>query len=849
MIKKEIYWGTNVMVKSQNVKTMLSMVTVTSAVLSSQVAADTIVVDTSNSVPSNEQCQAGMKLEESKSTLETAQVAYDAISNQVDNQNNIVNQISDQVNQAQQHLGDAESKLVAAENLKAEATPNKIETVRQDISGLQQDVSSNQANVELKKGELAIIDSEIANQNDVISAAEKTLEDLSNQAINAKSNLDQAKMALDGTNLVAIQAEATTKANELKLAEQEKINSEQVLNNTIKENAKYQAELANAQSQVTASKTNLENAKAVELANMSKLNQALTLVDKNKEIVTNLQNSVQYQNKIILSPEYVDAMRRYSYDFLTSGNQAMAELEAMNAGLLSKNSYVNNPLDDDTQLLDVNNLDLETRNKLTLFAVDLINQVRQQFGTNPVVANVDAIEIANQTAYGYKIDNFSWYDDGHDTRAINAAVANYGLKYIDGVNLYENMNTWRSSTYQMTFATLKKKIYASIIDFMLNGYEWIHAEFISGLQGDMTRFGVDFSSRDDAHSTHFIGISVDSMVAPGSTADPYDNLYQPTLEDQIANAQKEYDLSRGQLANAQSIEAESLAILQNAQLKYDDSLKILESLSAPTLSVEQAKNNNDIAVANYQKALEANQLAQNNLATVTADEKTKINNLELAQSLLDQANVKVDNQKLIIAKEEQILGDLIAKQKAKADELNVAFENLNLANNKVISAQNYLESLLQADSNLKDAETNLVIAKKDFEEKQNSLNNEKQILSNLSMSLEEARLKLDEAKKNYDYYLENARLCQLEHQKLEIESRGQSAIPVFDENGKLVNYVPMSQSASPLSSTTQSDYHQEIYKESKSLPRLSNREHMLLTFAGLFTSMMGVLGLRKKARK
>lgn len=849
MIKKEIYWGTNVVVKSQNVKTMFSMVTVTSAVLSSQVAADTIVVDTSNSVPSNEQCQAGIKLEESKSTLETSQVAYDTISNQVDKQNNIVNQILDQVNQAQQHLGDAESKLVAAENLKAEATPNKIETVRQEISGLQQDVSSNQANVELKKGDLAIIDSEIANQNDVISTAEKTLEDLSNQAINAKSNLDQAKMALDGTNLVAIQAEATTKANELKLAEQEKINSEQVLNNTIKENAKYQAELVNAQSQVTASKTNLENAKAVELANMSKLNQALTLVDKNKEIVTNLQNSLQYQNKIILSPEYVDAMRRYSYDFQTSGNQALAELAAMNTALLSKNSYVNNPLDDDTQLLDLNNLDLETRNKLTLFAVDLINQIRQQFGTNPVVANVDAIEIANQTAYGYKIDNFSWYDDGHDTRAINAAVANYGLKYIDGVNLYENMNTWKSSTSQMTFATLKKKIYDSIISFMLNGYEWAHADYISGLQGDMTRFGVDFSSRDDAHSTHFIGISVDSMLAPGSTADPNDNLNQPTLEDQIANAQKEYDLSRGQLANAQSIEAESLAILQNAQLKYDDSLKILESLSAPTLSVEQAQNNNVIAIANYQKALEANQLAQNNLATVTADEKTKINNLDLAQSLLDQANLKVDNQKLIIAKEEQILVDLIAKQKAKADELNVAFENLNLANKKVISAQNYLESLLHADSNLKDAETNLVIAKKDFEEKQNSLNNEKQILSNLSMSLEEARLKLDEAKKNYDYYLENARLCQLEHQKLEIESRGQSAIPVFDESGKLVNYVPMSQSASPLSSTTQSDYHQEIYKESKSLPRLSNREHMLLTFAGLFTSMMGVLGLRKKARK
>lgn len=837
------------MEKSKNVKTILSMVTVTSAVLSSQVAADTIVVDASNSVPSNEQCQAGMKLEESKSTLETSQVAYDAISNQADKQNNIVNQISDQVNQAQQHLGDAESKLVAAENLKAEATPNKIETVRQDISGLQQDVSSNQANVELKKGELAIIDSEIANQNDVISAAEKTLEELSNQAINAKSNLDQAKMALDGTNLVAIQAEATTKANELKRAEQEKINSEQILNNTIKENAKYQAELANAQNQLTTSKANLESAKAVELSNKSKLNQALTLVEKNKEIVTNLQNSVQYQNKIILSPEYVDAMRRYSYDFLTSGNQAMAELEAMNAGLLSKNNYVNNPLDDDTQLLDVNNLDLETRNKLTLFAVDLINQVRQQFGTNPVVANVDAIEIANQTANGYKIDNFSWNEKDHDTRAINAAVANYGLKYNDGVNWYENLNSWRSSTSQMTFATLKRKIYDSIKVFMLNGYEWAHADTISGLQGDMTRFGVDFSSRDDAHSTHFIGISVDFMVAPGSTADPYDNLYQPTLEDQIANAQKEYDLSKEQLEIMQSNEAESLAILQNAQLKYDDSLKLLESLSAPTLSVEQAQNNNVIAITNYQKALEANQLAQNNLATVTADEKTKINNLELAQSLLDQANLKVDNQKIIIAKEEQILGDLIAKQKAKTDGLNVAFENLNLANKKVISAQNYLESLLHADSNLKDAETNLVIAKKDFEEKQNSLNNEKQILSNLSMSLEEARLKLDEAKKNYDYYLENARLCQLEHQKLEIESRGQSAIPVFDKNGKLVNYLPMSQSASPLSSTTQSDYHQEIYNESKSLPRLSNQEHMLLTFAGLFTSMVGVLGLRKKSRK
>ncbi|KXT71531.1 Surface exclusion protein Sea1/PrgA [Streptococcus gordonii] len=65
----------------------------------------------------------------------------------------------------------------------------------------------------------------------------------------------------------------------------------------------------------------------------------------------------------------------------------------------------------------------------------------------------------------------------------------------------------------MSVADMKRDIYFSLVEFMYNGYEWVHAKSISGLNtGSQKNYlGVDFSMESDITVAHFTMVSEDQV--------------------------------------------------------------------------------------------------------------------------------------------------------------------------------------------------------------------------------------------------------------------------------------------------------------------------------------------------
>ena len=82
-----------------------------------------------------------------------------------------------------------------------------------------------------------------------------------------------------------------------------------------------------------------------------------------------------------------------------------------------------------TELVDVDNLTDEQNKEITLFAVDLINQIRTKFGTTPLVVTEDSIRLAKDIA------KLSKEPDNHDDAAMDkVSEANGGLSFSEDIS-------------------------------------------------------------------------------------------------------------------------------------------------------------------------------------------------------------------------------------------------------------------------------------------------------------------------------------------------------------------------------------------------------------------------------
>ena len=790
------------------------------------------------------------QVKDAKNKLDTSTQAVDKAQAKKDREQS-------EKDEAQSEKDNAQSEVDKAQAVKDKATPENIEKQKQEVV----DAETGKTNAE-KQEKNAKNDFDKANQvakdqekvveksKDKVTTAEKEVRD-------AQTNVDNAQAILDGTGqakVISEKADAEKALKEVSAAvESKNANLAQAKiadKNLAHATAEAQEKVTKASSVVSTTKNALSKAKETANQTQSALHKAQSEFSDAKE----KYNAI---NTLQISDSYVEALKSYvnnPYSILEQEtlwdkhNAAQQrKLEQVNQENVELNQFKPNKKDQQISV-DPNNLTKEQQMELTFFANDLLNQVRQRFGTNKTVVSKGMLDVAKKVTDGYVSDNWK-FGAGHDKKVINDVAREYGLPSSknNSSQYLENMYGVNSGDEIHTIDDAKRFIYKSIVKFLFNGLEWQHAESIAGLSqtssGNKDYFGFSLSKREGVTSSHWLTVA-DTKVS-GTKLDKTE-FSNPNSAEALTRAYKAAVVSLG-LAQKNNLDAQTdlkkaqteyvTALSAEKQVKEEFSRLKATPLQTPTAQRDLEKAQGTLANAN--KRLEN---AKKALDALTADVKIKQQNLEKAKQVLADKQTNLTNAKNNLATEQDKLVELKAL-------VQIAENNLNLAKDKVAQANKTLENAKADLENLLNAEPNLAKAKKVLAGKETTLKQKETALKEAQVIfdklLQEKKIDQEAYDKLFALYSEQVeakRLADLEAQKKAILEAGETPIEVYDETGKLVSYVAQTKAVDiqvPVS------YNYAWNKKQETILPNTGSAASMLPVVGMILGLLSLAGLRK----
>lgn len=628
-------------------------------------------------VATDTQAKASEKDTTTPSTTVKAEKPTVDLKKQVENQEKVVETTEAEVKDLKNNVISSTKKVAILEEKTKEATPENIAKVEKAVEDKKADLKANEEKATVLASSESNKQKEVALAETEVKVAEINLNKAKEETTKAKTDLQKAKEVLAGTNQEKVvkaleeakkqveldkagleaKAKALEEAKKQDKARQDRINTL----TTTKEQASK--DYNKASSDLEAKAKELEVAKT-----------KLALATKELEVA---KNNAEGINRIVLSEEYVKALKdSYDYDNLTREERKKADkiLEKINYDeLRSKNKYVKNKNDDNITSYDIENLPENVRTKLSLFAADLINQIREQFKLPKVKVTSSAIEFAKKVGDGYTADNWN-NTKGHDAKAINNVAREYGLPTTtlkeeqDGGQYYENYFGYGLNRKNVTYTELKEEVYKGIVQFMLNGWEWLHAQSIAGINygtPDEEYFGLDFSISSGWTNIHYIKVPADYVKQASKTNFNTTEINNPndstTLLAKLTTAEK----SVSNINEEVGTKAKEQVALQTA---YNNTKKSLTDVTSELEFLENTKTFTEEATASYTKA--SNRLAndtnalnkaQKDFDSLNADVKTKQRAVDIAvTTLVEKERAQVTKQKEF--NEKQVVLDTLVKQ-------------------------------------------------------------------------------------------------------------------------------------------------------------------------------------------
>ena len=829
--------------------------------------ADTVEVPlptTAQTEPALVEKEAPKKTEVKVPTKEVTKEQVDVAKDKLDKSTQAVedaqakkSQAQTEKDQAQTEVGNAQSEVDNAQQAKDKATPENIEKQNQEVTGAEKgktDAENQEKNAEKDLNKAKEV---VADQEHVVHKSEKKVADALNEVKDAQNDVDNAQAILDGTGQAKVVEEKENAEAFQKQAQAQLTNAEEVLEQAKSDDKNLADAISSVQNELTEASKVVVSTESKLTDATNKADQTQTALEKAQDTFTVAEASYKAINTIQLSDAYVSALKSYATnpyhpikqeaEWQAHNNKAIKTLVAEYKPNLNANSFKSN-VNDKAITVDANNLTTEQITELSLYASDLLNQIRERFGTPKTVVTKGMVKVADEVTDGYVADGWE-YGKGHDNKAVNNVARKYGLPtYEDDTHQYiENMNSINSGDEIHNMDEAKKWVYTSIVEMMFTDWEWEHAQNLAGLSSagaNKEYLGVDVSSRLGRTSAHFLTVS-DKQVS-GNKLDKTE-VPNPNSVESIVKA---YNTAKTTLLNAQTENSKAQrektsATTENIEAKENQATieKRLNTLKATPLKTPTAESNLTNAKNTLASANNRLENAKKALKALTADVKIKQQNLEKAKQELANKQTALTNAK-----------NNLANEKAKLEELKnlikIAEKNLALSKDKVAQATKTLEQAKADLENLLNAEPNLAKTKKVLAEKETTLKEKvtalKEAEANLDKLLKEQKIDQEAYDKLFALYsaqVEAKRLADLEAQKKAILESGNTPIEVYDETGKLVSYQvkPKTVSQSPAS------YNGALNKkQDKSLPNTGEKSSVL----GLIgVSIISVLGLSVNKRK
>ena len=758
---------------------------------------------------------------------------------------------------AQTEKDNAQSEVDKAQAVKDKVTPENIEKQKQEVANAETGKTNAEKQEENAENDLNKANQVAKDQEKVVKKSEDKVASAETEVKNAQTNVANAQAILDGTGQAKVVAEKDNAEQAQAQAQTNVSNAENSLTQAEADDKKLAEDISSAQKELTQAKNTVASTQTALTNATNKANQTQTALDKAQTNFSKAESNYKSINTFQVTDEYVSALKSYvnnPYSILDEPakweehrEKVESILKSVNQENLNLNKFKGNA-NDKAISVDANNLTTEQMTELSLFASVLLNQIRERFGTPKTVVTKGMVKVADEVTDGYVADGWE-YGKGHDSKAVNNVARKYGLPaYEDDTQQYlENLNSINSGDEIHTMYDAKKWVYESVSDLLFNGWEWAHAQNLTGLSSagaNKEYLGVDVSSRLGRTSAHFLTVS-DKQVS-GNKLDKTEVPNTKSVESIV----KAYNTAKTALLNAQTVNSQAQrektsASTENIKAKGRQATieKRLNALKATPLKTPTAESNLANAKNTLASANERLKNAKKALEALTADVKIKQQNLEKAKQELADKKTNLTNAK-----------NNLTDEKAKVEELKsllkIAEKNLALSKEKVAQATKTLEQAKAELEGLHNAEPNLVKAKKVLAEKETTLKEKatalKEAQAILDKLLQEQKIDQETYDKLFALYsaqVEAKRLADLEAQKQAIIRSGETPIEVYDETGKLVAYEvkPKPVAQSPVS------YNGAwTKKQGKSLPNTGEN----LSVLGLIGfSILSVLGLSVNKRK
>ena len=769
--------------------------------------------------------------------------------------------------QAQTEKNNAQSEVDKAQEIKDKATPENIEKKNQEVASAENGKSDAEKQEKNAKNDLAKAKEVVADQENVVKKSEDKVASAEKEVKDAQTNVDNAQAILDGTGQAKVVEEKENAETAQKQAQEQVTSAEKSLELAKSDDKKradaissVQNELTEASKVVASTQTALTNA-------TNKASQTQTALEKAQDTFTRAESSYKSINTFQVTNEYVNALKSYvnnPYNILNERakwkehrEKVESILKSVNQENLNLNKFKGNA-NDKAISVDANNLTTEQMTELSLFASDLLNQIRERFGTPKTVVTKGMIQVADEVTDGYVADDWG-FGKGHDNKAVNNVARKYGLPtYKDDTHQsLENLNSSNNGDKIHTMDDAKKWVYESISDLLFNGWEWGHARSVTGLiskGASKDYFALGLSSNTGRTSAHFLSVSDNEVT--GNKLDKTEVPNNNTAE----NIVKAYNAANSALLNAQTENSmaqreKTSASIANIRAKGEQETiqKRLDALEETPLKTPTAQSNLEKAQDNLASANKRLESAEKALEALNADVKIKQENLTNAKNVLAQKERNLTNTKTNLVTEQDKLAELKVL-------VQTAENNLELAKEKVAQATKTLEKAKADLESLLNAEPNLAKAKKVLSEKETILNQKVTALKEAQAILDELlkEQKLDQETYDklfalYSAQVEAKRLADLEAKRKELESLGYKPVPVVDGKGNVVDYKAEKVTVGTKDDKTyqapaQATNANAKAESKKQLPNTGMKESNLLSLLGASLGLLALVGKRKYNR-
>lgn len=682
-------------------------------------------VDTATSVnePALVEKSTVEKSSDVKPALDAQKQVVEKTKEQLTDAQNKANDANKQVSDAQTDVATANETVKHTEEVASKATPQNIEANKADQK-------ANLADQEANAKETATTDAKIATQTEAVNSAktdvanaEQALTDANADVSAKEAQVQSAKDAISGTGLAQAEDKLDEAKAQTKSAEKNVTSAETALTDAKKADEKRQEAIDNAQSDVDAKTTLVNETKNNLESATQKANDATTTLSQAEDKLAKATKALDSVD-IVKVPDLTQFKQDKASgdsDFMTDSGATAIEDTEVSIGKNAKDEPV-----------DIDNLTQAQKEEISHLYVQALNQIRRKLGVNnDTSVTKEMIDVASNRAKAYKERAQSPLTHGH-------------ISLLAGQNLVartENLAGIAPKSEIKTMYDLKKAVIDALMrtSFADAASNWGHLE---NNLSSASNVGLDIANINGQYWLVMV------------TADKGESITNPKNAEAI---QKAYEEAKAEKDTAQTASENANDALKQASADYANALelktsaeKTLADATATPIQTQVAENNLRLAKLALENAQKRQTEAQKAVDNFSADLASKKQALDDAKSALESAK-RVQEQKV------QALADAkteLKTQESKLEALKTQKAKLVEEKDRLVEEAKALAEELKA---YVEAPINLAKAQTTLAEKQDALKNAeakaksaKNLVEAITTTLKAEQTKLDEIQSKFD---------------------------------------------------------------------------------------------------